>query len=113
MGSIIIQNLTVTEVETHGSDVFGQFLRDFSLPIHFLSEVEHQEPEKTEMKAKIQSNVPALHYLICLQLRAVSFKAVCWEGPAAMPLEFLLFFVIGLLTPETGKLICANKGGGW
>ena len=30
----------------------------------------------------------------------------------SMPLEFLLFFVISLLTPETEGLICANKGGG-
>ena len=41
------------------------------------------------------------------QARAVSFKAVCWEGPDAMPLEFLLFFVISLLTPETEELIYA------
>ena len=38
------------------------------------------------------------------QPRAVSFKAVCWEGP----LEFLLFFVVRLLTPETEELICIN-----
>ena len=41
------------------------------------------------------------------QARAVSFKAVGWEGPDAMPLEFLLFFVISLLTPETEELIYA------
>ena len=42
------------------------------------------------------------------QPRAVWFKTVCWEGPDAMPLEFLLFFVISLLTPETEELICIN-----
>ena len=45
------------------------------------------------------------------QPRAVSYKAVCWEGPDVYwegPLEFLLFFVISLLTPETAELICTN-----
>lgn len=42
------------------------------------------------------------------QPRAVLLKAVFWEGPEAMPLEFLLFFVIRLLTPETEELICAS-----
>lgn len=64
------------------------------------------------MKAKNPEQCPCIVILRFDQPRAVSFKAVCWEGPAAMPLEFLLFFVISLLTPETGKLICANKGGG-
>lgn len=64
------------------------------------------------MKAKNPEQCPCIVILRFDQPRAVSFKAVCWEGPAAMPLEFLLFFVISLLTPETGRLICASKGGG-
>ena len=35
-------------------------------------------------------------------------NAVGWEGPDAMPLELLVFFVIRLLIPETEELICAN-----
>ena len=45
------------------------------------------------------------------QPRAVSYKAVCWEGPDVCwegPLEFLLFFVISILPPETAELICTN-----
>ena len=64
------------------------------------------------MKAKNPERCPCIVIHRFDQARAVSSKAVCWEGPDAMLLEFLLFFVISLLTPETEGLICANKGGG-
>jgi len=68
--------------------------------------VEHQEPEKMKAKNPKQCACAVIHRSD--QARAVSFNAVCWEGPDAMPLEFLLFFVIRLLIPETEELICAN-----
>lgn len=92
--------------------IWIQFLRDFSPPYPLPLRGGAPRTWETEMKAKNPEQCPCIVILRFDQPRAVSFKAVCWEGPAAMPLEFLLFFVISLLTPETGRLICASKGGG-
>lgn len=46
-------------------------------------------------------------------LRAVRFKAVCWELRAnALASEFLLSFAISGLAAGTEGVLCANKGGG-
>lgn len=66
---------------------------------------------KNRNEGQKSEQCPCIVILRFDQPRAVSFKAVLGRA-IAMPLEFLLFFVISLLTPETGKLICANKGGG-
>ena len=42
------------------------------------------------------------------EIKNVAVRGVGWEGPDAMPLELLVFFVIRLLIPETEELICAN-----
>ena len=89
--------------------IWLQFLIDFSPPhpLPLRGGVARRTWEK-EMKTKNPKQCACAVIHRFDQPRAVSFKAVCWEGPGAMPLEFLLFFVVRLLTPETEELICIN-----
>ena len=84
--------------------IWIQFLRDFSPPHPLPLRGGAPRTWEKEMKAKNPERCVCIVIHRFDQPRAVSFKAVCWEGP----LEFLLFFVISLLTPETEELICIN-----
>ena len=85
-----------------------QFLRDFSLPHPLPLRGGAKRPLEKEMMAKNPERCVCIVIHRFDQPRAVLFKAVCWEGPDAMPLEFLLSFATSLLTPETEELICTN-----
>ena len=91
--------------------IWIQFLRDFFTPHPLPLRGGAKRTWEKEMKAKNPERCVCIVIHWFDQPTAVSYKAVCWEGPDVYwegPLEFLLFFVISLLTPETAELICTN-----